>query len=587
MPATNDEIASLFDDMATLLQMKEDSVFKVRAYQRAARTVEQLSASLDKAVHEGEDLKAIPGIGDAISKKIREMVTTGRVDAYERLKGELPQGALTFINIPGVGPKTAVLIARETGANTVEDLEMAILQGRLADVPRMGEKTAQNILRHVRWLRSRESRVPIGAALPMAERVMTGLREACPGLGKINPAGSLRRWKETVGDVAIIGTTNDPAAVMDALVGLPEVREVLNHEMKKSSVVVQSGLQIDIRIVEACSWGAMLQYFTGSRQHNILMKDYANQQGLSLNEYGISDLESGSLEKQADEESFYRRLGLPLIPPEIREGMRELDLARGGHLPRLAESTDVRGDLHVHSDWSDGTGSLEAIIQAAMASGYEYIAITDRSAGRRTSAGLSIQRLLEQVQVLGSMKEHKGIRVLTGCEVEIHPDGSLDYPDDILERLDLVIASVHSSLWQAPAEMTQRIVRAMRNPHVDVVGHPSGRIVGSRESEGVDVDALLSAALATGTAMEINGSPDRLDLKDNHVSRATELGVALAVGSDAHSCSDLDHIRFGVAIARRGWCESRHILNSLPLPDLLVYLNTPKAHRMLLLAGRG
>ena len=587
MPATNDEIASLFDDMATLLQMKGDSVFKVRAYQRAARTVEQLPTSLDKAVHEGEDLKAIPGIGDAISKKIQEMVATGRVDAYERLKGELPRGALTFMNIPGVGPKTAVLIARETGAGTVEELEMAILQGRLADVPRMGEKTAQNILRHVRWLRSKESRVPIGAALPMAEGIMAGLREACPGLGRISPAGSLRRWKETVGDVDIMGTADDPAAVMDALVALPEVREVLGHGMKKSSVVVQSGLQIDLRIVEAGSWGAMLQYFTGSQQHNIQLRDYANQQGLSLNEYGISDLESGALEKQADEESFYRRLGLPLIPPEIREGMWELDLAREDRLPRLVDSSDVRGDLHVHSDWNGGTGSLDAIIQAATAAGYEYVAVTDRSAGRGTTAGLSPQRLLEQVRVLRSMKELKGIRVLSGCEVEIHPDGSLDHPDDILEGLDLVVASVHSSLGQDPAEMTQRIINAMHNPNVDIVGHPTGRIVGSRESEGVDVEALLAAALATGTAVEINGSPDRLDLKDNHVLRASELGVALAIGSDAHGCSDLDHMRFGVATARRGWCESRHILNTLPLPDLLAYLNTPKAHRLAFLAGRG
>ena len=585
MPSTNDQIANLFDDMATLLQMKGDSIFKVRAYQRAARTVEQLPTSLERAVHEGEDLKAIPGIGDAISKKIQEMVTTGRVEAYERLKGELPPGALTFMNIPGVGPKTAVLIARETGAGTVEELEMAILQGRLADVPRMGEKTAQNILRHVRWLRTKESRVPIGAALPMAEGIIAGLREACPSLGRISAAGSLRRWRETVGDVDIMGTADDPAAVMDALVGLPEVREVLGHGSKKSSVVVQSGLQIDLRIVAADSWGAMLQYFTGSQQHNILLRDYANQQGLSLNEYGISDLESGALEKQADEESFYRRLGLPLIPPEIREGMWELDLAREDRLPRLVEFSDLRGDLHVHSDWTDGTDSLEAIFKSAKASGYEFVAITDRSAGRGTSAGLSPQRLLEQLRLLGSTQERHGIRALSGCEVEIHADGSLDYPDDILEQLDLVVASVHTSLGQDPAEMTQRIVRAMHNPNVDVVGHPTCRIVGSRESEGVDVEALFAAALATGTAMEVNGSPERLDLKDNHVLRAAELGIPLAIGSDAHSCSELDHIRFGVAMARRGWCESRNILNTLPLSDLLTYLNTPKPQRLAFFSG--
>jgi DNA polymerase (family 10) len=587
MPSTNDQIASLFDDMATLLQMKGDSVFKVRAYQRAARTVEQLPMSLEKAVHDGEDLKAIPGIGDAISKKIREMVTTGRVDAYERLKGELPRGSLTFMNIPGVGPKTAVLIARETGAGTVEELERAILQGRLADVPRMGEKTAQNILRHVRRLRSKKSRVPIGVALPVAEGIITQLRQAHPGLGRVSPAGSLRRSKETVGDIDIMGTSDDPGAVMDALVGLPQVQEVLGHGSKKSSVVIQSGLQIDLRIVAADSWGAMLQYFTGSQQHSILLRDYANQQGLSLNEYGISDLESGALEKQADEESFYRRLGLPLIPPEIREGMWELDLAREGRLPRLVELSDLRGDLHVHSNWTDGADSLEAMVQAAAALGFEYVAITDRSMGRGTSAGLSSERLLEQLRVLGSIQERCGVRVLTGCEVEIHPEGFLDHPDDILQRLDVVVASVHSALGQHPVEMTRRIVKAMDNPNVDIVGHPTCRIVGSRESEGVDVEALFAAAAATGTAMEINGSPDRLDLKDSHILRAVELGVPLAIGSDAHGVSDLDHTRFGVAMARRGWCESRHILNTLPLPDLLTYLDTPKPHRRSLLAGRG
>ncbi len=587
MSSTNDQIAGLFDDMATLLQMKGDSIFKVRAYQRAARTVEQLPMSLEKAVREGEDLKAIPGIGDAISKKIQEMVTTGRVDAYERLKGELPRGSLTFMNIPGVGPKTAVLIARETGAGTVEELERAILQGRLADVPRMGEKTAQNILRHVRRMRSKKSRVPIGAALPMAEEIISQLRQACPGLDRVSPAGSLRRSKETVGDIDIMGTSDDPDAVMDALVALPQVREVLGHGSKKSSVVVQSGLQIDLRMVDADSWGAMLQYFTGSQQHSILLRDYANQQGLSLNEYGISDLESGVLEKQADEEGFYRRLGLPLIPPEIREGMWELDLAREGRLPRLVELGDLRGDIHVHSDWADGADSLEAMVRAAAASGLEYVAITDRSPGRGTSAGLSSRDLLEQVRTLASLGERCGIRVLSGCEVEILPDGSLDHPEEVLRQLDIVVASVHTALGQSPAEMTRRIVSAMDDPNVDVVGHPTCRTVGARESEGVDVEALFAAAAATGTALEINGNPDRLDLKDSHVQRAMDLGAPLAIGSDARCIPDLAHVRFGVAMARRGWCESRHILNTLPAPDLLAYLSTPKPHRRSLLAGRG
>ena len=586
MPTSNEEIADLFENLATLLEMKGDSIFKIRAYQRASRTISQLPFSLELAATDGKALKGIPGIGDAISNKIQEMVNTGRVQTYERLKGELPDGVLTLMNVPGIGPKTAMLMAQELGATTVESVEKAIHDGRLAALPRMGEKTTQNILRHIRSLRTKDHRMPLGQALAVAERVILALRESCPGIGEISSAGSLRRWKETVGDIDIMGTAEDPDPVMDTLVSLPAVQEVIARGPKKTSVVVEPGLQVDLRIVEADSYGAMLQYFTGSQQHNIRLRDYANQRGLSLNEYGITQVETGKLEKYADEEGFYARLGLPLIPPEIREGLWELDLAEQRGLPELVEVSDIKGDMHVHSEWSDGRDTLERMVQAAVGCGYEYVALTDHSAGRGIANGLSEEKLLQQIEALRSMGERYPIKILCGSEVDIRADGSLDYPDQLLDRLDVVVASVHSSMGQDSAKMTQRVIAAMHNPHVTVIGHPTCRLLGSREPVDVDMEALCRAALETGTALEINAAPERLDLKDTHVLRAKEMGVPLMISSDSHSYAHLDHIRFGVAVARRGWCEATHIVNTLAGDMFQAFIKTPKPRRMSVFADR-
>ncbi len=585
MPTNNAEVAELFENLAALLEMKGDTIFKIRAYRRAARTIEQLPMSLEQAVLDGMDLKSIPGIGDAISKKIQELVTTGKVATYERVKGELPDGALSLMNVPGIGPKTAMLIARESGAGTIEEVEKAILDGRLSSLPGLGEKTAQNILKSIRSLRSKDRRIPIGQAVSVAERVIAGLRDACPGIGKVTPAGSLRRWRETIGDIDIMATAREPAQVMDALVRLPSVQQVLGHGTKKSSVVVDPGIQVDLRVVEDESFGAMLQYFTGSQQHNIRLREYANRRGLSLNEYGITPLDSGHLEKYADEEAFYGRLGLPLIPPEIREGLWEIDLAEDGALPGLVETSDIRGDLHVHSDWSDGHDTLEAMVEAAASRGYKYVAITDHSAGRGIANGLSPDRLLEQIRLLHSLDWRHGIKVLIGSEVDIRADGSLDYPDELLEKLDVVVASVHSGMGQDSTIMTQRVIKAMRNPHVTVIGHPTCRLLGSRDPVDVDMDALFAAAVETGTPMEINGAPERLDLKDSYVLRARELGVPLVISTDSHAQAQLDHMRFGVAVARRGYCEPKNIVNTLGVEDFMTFIATPKPQRTEFLAG--
>lgn len=584
MPTTNEEIAQLFENMAALLEMKGDVVFKIRAYQRAARTIDQLPLSLEQVVKDDQELKNIPGIGDAISKKITELVNTGKVEAYEKLKAELPDGALTLMNVPGIGPKTAMLITKELGVSTFEEVEQAVLEGRFATLPRMGEKAAENILTHIRSLRTKDQRIHIGRALPLAEQVISALRERCPSLGKISTAGSLRRWRETIGDIDIMGTSQNPKEVIDSLVALPTVREVLGHGPKKASVVVDPGLQIDLRIVEDASFGALIQYFTGSQQHNIRLRDYANKRGLSLNEYGITDLKTGKVEKFADEASFYARLGLPLIPPEIREGLWEVELAERNALPRLVELADLKGDLHIHSEWSDGRDPIERMVEAAVRHGYQYMALTDHSAGRGIANGLSEERLHSQIEILRSLQERFPIKILCGSEVDIRADGTMDYPDHLLAQLDVVVASVHSAMGQDSAKMTQRIIAAMKNPHVTVIGHPTCRLLGSRDPVDADMEALFRAAVETGTAMEINSSPERLDLKDTHVLRARELGVPLIINTDSHSDGYLDMMRFGVAVARKGWCEPKHIVNTLPVEDFLAFITTPKPERMAVLS---
>ena len=581
MPVTNEEIAAIFEDMATLLEMKGDSIFKIRAYQRAARTIGELSFTLEQGVKDQVDLKKIPGIGKAISEKIQEYCQSGGIVAYDRLVGELPDGVLTMMSIPGVGPKTAMLIARELGVSTIEGVEKEIHAGKLAALPGLGPKTAETILRHIRVMGSKDGRTPIGPVLSVAEGTVDYLREQCPDLGELLPAGSLRRWEETIGDIDLVGTSSSsPEAVSEALVAIPGLQEVLGQGPKKTSVVLESGIQVDLRIGGKDSFGALLQYFTGSQQHNIRLRELANRQGLSLNEYGISTLETGELEVFSNETDFYGRLGLPYIPPELRTGIDELAAARENRLPHLVEESELRGDLHLHSEWSDGRDPIETMIQAAVDQGYEYMALTDHSSGRGIANGLSDARLLEQIEILRSLQNRYPITILCGSEVDIRADGTLDYSDELLEQLDVVVASVHSAMGQDRMTMTNRIIKAMQHPAVTIIGHASTRLLGSREPVDFDLEALLLAAKETGTAMEINSSPARLDLKDVHASRARQLGVPLVISTDSHHHSGLQQRRFGIGLARRAWCEPQHILNTRPLDQFLDFIRAPKPRRM-------
>ncbi|MEE8470296.1 MAG: DNA polymerase/3'-5' exonuclease PolX, partial [Dehalococcoidia bacterium] len=493
-----------------------------------------------------------------------------------KLRSEFPEGISSLLDISGVGPRTAARLYKELGVSTVDDLEKAIVEGQVAALFRLGDKTAQNILRHIQKLRRKDRRVPLGEALPLVEEILDAL-SGYPGVRNLVPAGSLRRFKETIGDIDIMGTADDPESVLQAFVQLPQVEEVLVQGTTKASVVVSGGLQVDLRMVEHDRFGSLLQYFTGSKDHNIALRDRALRQGLSLSEYGITVLKSGEIEKFATEEAFYERIGLGYIPPELREGRNEIEGAEKGTLPKLIEVSDIKGDFHAHTEWSDGHDSIEAMAIAARTLGYQYLAIADHSLGRGIAHGLNEERLRQQIAEVRTLNQRlDGFRLFAGIEVDIRADGALDYPDEILGELDIVIAAVHSAMGQDSEKMTRRIIRALENPYVHVLAHPTCRLLGLREPVDVDLEELFHAAARTNTVLEINAMPDRLDLKDIHVLRAKELGVKLLIGTDAHSVGNLDLMRFGVGVARRGWCQSENVLNARSVGVVEAFLEQAK-----------
>jgi DNA polymerase (family 10) len=565
----NTDIARVFEDIADLLQIKGENVFKIRAYQRAARAIGYLPREIDAMIAAGEDLRVIPGVGEAIAKKITELVATGRLEFYDKLKAGLPPGVSTLLTVPGIGPKRALELSSQLGIRDIDGLEQAIRDGRVAGLFRMGEKTAGNILHQVEMVRRKDTRVPIGHAFPVVESIIGALGRL-PGVRNLTPAGSVRRFRETIGDIDLMGTAGDPESVVSEFVRLPPVRQVLGQGPTKASVIVTGGLQVDLRFVEHDSFGSLLQYFTGSREHNVLLRERAVKQGLKLSECGITRRDGGALEKYDTEEAFYRRLGLRYIPPEIREAMGEIERAEQGTLPRLVEPSDIRGDLHAHTDWSDGRDTLEAMAEAAVKLGYEYLLITDHSAGLGIARGLDRERLERQLGEIAVLnRRYSGFRLLAGTEVDIRADGRLDAPDDLLARLDLVVAAVHSAMGQSKERMTQRIIGAIANPHVDIIAHPTCRLIGEREPSQVDMESVFSAALEHGKALEINAMPERLDLRDIHAYRARELGVRLVVSTDSHQAGQLPLMRYGVGVARRAWCEAKDILNTRPLAEFL------------------
>lgn len=583
----NRQISQVFSDVAGLLQIKGEPVFKVRAYERAAETIASLPFELGDVASDEKALRAIPGFGDAITGKVQEMVATGRLGFYERLRSEFPEGVLSLMQVPGIGPKTALKAAQELGTASLADLEKALESGAFARLPRVGEKNAANILRHLRHRLSQGDRVPIGEALPAAERIIRALGAACPGARRHGYAGSLRRGRETVGDLDLICTSDDPQSVTAAFAALPFVQDIVAKGDTKASVVMEGGLKAELRVANDASYGALLLYLTGSQQHNTRLRERAQSMGLSLNEYGITDTATGKTEQFATEDAIYHRLGLQPVPPEMREDSGEIEASAAGQLPGPVALSDIRGDLHSHTTWSDGKESLEGMVNAARARGLEYIAITDHSKSQTVANGLNEELLrLHHAAVLEAQAKSKDIGLLSGTEMDILPDGSLDYPDETLAGLDIVLGSIHSAMDQDRAAMTARIIKAMHSPHLDVIAHLTTRLIGRRAPIEVDFDAVCHAAVETGTVLEINASTPRLDLHDAHIRRARELGVTFAVNTDSHRPEDFAQMRYGVQQARRGWCETWRVINTLPYAELRSLLSAPKTERYARLASR-
>lgn len=576
---TNSEIADIFHNMSLLLEVKGDSVFKIRAYQRAASTVENLSSSLYTLVEKQEDLRSISGIGKAINDKIYEYVNTGHIATYESLLAELPEGVLTLLAVPQIGPKTAYLIAQELNISSLDELEQAILNDRLSQIEGIGPKTCQTILNNLKAMRTKDTRIPIGIALSTAESIVKKLDEICSGQAELHIAGSLRRWEETIGDIDIIAVCEDHQTLFNGFVALEEVSEVLLQGDKKASVLLYSGVQVDLRISDKTSLGAMLQYFTGSQQHNIKLREHANRQNASINEYGVTNRETGVTEIFSDERSLYQSLGLTYIPPELRVGLEEVSYSLDGDPYNLVQLSDIKGDLHIHTDWSDGSDSMEDMVQAAVDYGCEYIAITDHSAGLGIAHGLSVERLRDHNAKIKQLQEKVGIRIFTGAEVDIRADGKLDYPDVVLRELDVVVASIHSAMGQDSETMTRRLIDAINHESVTMIGHLTTRIIGQRPPIEFDLEHVLKEAKLTGTALEINAAPERLDLKDSHASLARQIGVPLVINTDSHNISGFRNRRYGIGLARRAGCRARNVLNSMPVDQFTEYITAPKSDR--------
>lgn len=562
----NQQVADLLGRIADILDVLGENPYKGIAYRRAADQIAHLGEDIAQVWENGQ-LRSIPGVGEALAKKLDEFLSTGRLQYYEELQEQVPVGVLDLLAIPDVGPKTAKLLWEQLGVASIDEAEQAARAGKIRDLSGMGARSEEKILQGIELLRRQSARIPLGDAWPVAEEILSSLRRV-PGVTKASAAGSLRRRRSTVGDIDLLVSSANPESVMETFATLERVSQVSLRGPTKTTVILDNGLQVDLRVLPPERYGSLLQYFTGSKEHNIHLRGLAQDSGLSLSEYGFK--RDGEDILCPEEEDVYRTLGLPWIPPELREDRGEIEAAQAGQLPALITESDILGDLHVHTNWSDGSASVEEMAEAARNKGYRYLLISDHSKGLGIARGLSVERLREQQRKIQRLNSRYGdFRLLRGIELEIRGDGSLDFPDEILEELDLVIASVHSGLRQPTEQITARLVGAMKNPYVDIIGHPLGRILGQREESAVDVQALLEAAAETGTALEVNSIPLRLDLDDIHIRRATQMGIRLAIGSDAHNPDSFDSIAFGVATARRGWAEPQHILNTLTADNLL------------------
>ena len=573
MKISKNKVAQIFREISDFLSIKGENPFRIRAYEKAADALEHLSGDLEELYQRGK-LKGVPGIGKGMLEKIEVLLSTGTLPAYEQLRAEFPPGLVEILSIPEVGPKTVKLLYEKVGVKSVDDLEMAIQSHKLRNLPGMGAKTEENIVKGLKLYRMRRSRILLGTALPLVGEVILELRErASSWIEKISPAGSLRRGKETIGDIDILVTSSNPSSLMDAFTTLSFVNDILAKGETKSSILTPQGLQIDLRVVAPESFGAAIQYFTGSKSHNINLRERAIKRGLKINEYGVFTQEGKKIAGEREEE-VYHCLDLSFIPPELREDRGEIEAAEEGKLPHLLTEEDIKGDFHMHTTGSDGRDSIEDMIQRAREKGYQYIAITDHSSSLKVARGLSEQDVLSQAERIKKINSSlNNFRVFSGTEVDIRADGTLDFSDEVLKKLDIVIAAVHTGFKQDERKMTSRVIKALQNPYVKILAHPTGRLLGEREAYAIDLNKVMQVAKDRGIWLEVNSQPQRLDLNDVWAREAKRRKIPIVINTDAHNKQSLDLIKLGVVTARRGWLEKEDVINTLPLDKLLTLLN--------------
>ena len=573
----NQQIAKIFSEIADILEIKGENPFRVRAYQRAAQIIGGLPKDVSRMTE--KELLEIPRIGRDLAGKIHQYIETGTIEAYDELKKEVPEGFTALLSVPGLGPKTAKLLYERLKITNIDELEFLAREHKLSGLPGIKDKTEENILKGIEMVRRGKERLPLGRVLPIAEEIIGEMQKRNAPVNELALAGSLRRWKETIKDIDILATSENPEKTMHVFIHLPQVKEVVMHGPTKSSVVTTEGIQVDLRVVEEGSFGAAFAYFTGSKAHNIRIREMAVKAGLKINEYGIFRGTDNKRLGGEREEDVYRLLGLPYIPPELREDTGEIEAALEGRLPDLIELKDIRGDLHVHTKRSDGNHTIDELIKAARERGYEYIAITDHTKGLGVARGLNEERLLEEVMEIREINRRmNGFRVLTGAEVDIRSDYTLDLPDKVLRELDVVVASIHSGFRQGRAQLTKRLLSALENPYVTVIAHPTGRLIGERDAHEMDIEEVFRAAGENGKALEINAFPLRLDINDAFAKKAKEMGIPIIINTDAHLISHLDYMSYGVSIGRRGWLEKRDVINTLGTKNLIQWLSRARRH---------
>ncbi len=570
----NLQVADVFTNIADLLEIKGENIYKILAYRKAAESLNSLAQDVNEVWRDGK-LKDVPGIGKAISDKIDELLSTGKLGFFEKLKQEVPISLVELLHVPDVGPKKVALFWHSLGITDVAGLEAAAKAGQLRTLPGMGEKSEAKILNGIEALHKRSGRIPIGRAWVEAQALLDYLH-GVPAISRVELAGSLRRMRSTIGDLDLVAASTDPAVAMAAFKNYPQVIQVMGGGEAKTSVELYRGLRVQLWVQPPERFGTLWQYATGSKEHNVRLRELALDKGYSLSEQHMARADGSEL-LCASEEEVYAAIGLPYIPPELREDRGEIEAARSGRLPNLITLPDIQAELHCHTTWSDGSYSIREMAEAAMVRGIKVLAITDHSHGLGITHGLSPDDLRQQKLEIDQVQKEVGDRLvlLQGAEVEIHTDGSLEFSDEVLAILDVVIASVHTGLRQPREQVTGRLLNAVRNPHVDIIGHPLGGLIGEREPADVDMDALMAAAAESGTALEINADPSRLDLNDIYARRAIELGIPLSLNRDAHSIETLGQDEFGVATARRGWVEPRHVINAWPVQALLDWLRNP------------